>query len=448
MTEDFLHYVWRYKRLSWMGLKTTQGQSVDLLLVGEHNHHAGPDFTNARIRIDDTTWAGNVEIHIKASDWKKHGHQHDPAYNNVILHVVLDEDVPAFRANGERMPCLELRHYILPNLQQMYLRLISGSEWVPCQSHWPEVPQLTQTLWLERLLIERLEHKTADLQERFVANAGDWEETFFQLLSKTFGLTTNTQPFEQLSRSISFKLLHQHRHSLLHLEALLFGQAGFLEEDFVETYPRQLQQAYRFFQQKYQLVPIEKSNWKFLRMRPANFPTIRIAQLATLLYQSEHLLEKVLAARHIAELNHLFGYTPQPYWSTHYLLDKPASRKIKRIGHNRIHLLVVNAVAPLLFFYGQQHGDPSYQDRALDLLEALPAEDNNIINAWKKMGLQPKTSGSSQALIHLKQNYCNPRRCLHCAIGHTLFQKTTTENFNLNLVAPIENELPHSADSF
>jgi hypothetical protein len=428
MTEDFLHYVWRYKRFSWLNLQSTQGQSIELYLLGEHNHHAGPDFTNARIRIDDTLWAGNVEIHLKASDWLKHGHQDDPAYNNVILHVVLDEDLPIYRANGERLPCLELRHYILPNLQQAYLRLQHATEWVPCQNQWHEVPPLTQAMWLERLLVERLETKMTELQGRLESNRGDWEETFFQLLAKNLGLSANTEPFEQLARSLSFKLLSRHRDNLLHLEALLLGQAGFLETTFAEPYPLQLQETYRFFQKKFQLKPMDKSCWKFLRMRPANFPTVRIAQLATLIYRTEYLFGKVMAAKNGTELKNLLEHTLHAYWTTHYLLDKPAARSLKRLGETKIQLLIVNAIAPLLFLYGARNGETAYQERALQLLESAPAEDNHFIDGWKKMGVQPQSAGETQALLQLKQKYCSPRRCLHCAIGHAIFQKTITVN--------------------
>lgn len=422
MTEDFLHYAWRYQHFNSNHLQTTQGQNLTILAIGEHNRHAGPDFLNARLRIEDTYWAGNVEVHLKASDWLLHRHEKDPAYANVILHVVLDEDQVIQDPNGERIPCLELRRLLDPHLCSAYYRMLNNNLWVPCQNHWQEVKTLSVKLWLERVMVERLEAKTEIVKRFLDFNQGDWEEVCYQLLLRNFGLSVNLDPCEQVARSLPLKLIGRHRDNLLQIEALLFGQAGLLEQDFVEKYPQQLQTEYRFLRQKYGLESMPASNWKFLRMRPANFPTMRLAQFAVLLYQGSNLFSKILAAQDIEELAHLFSVTLHGYWSEHYTFDKPSTRKLKHLGTSFIELLILNACIPLIFFYGMYTQDAKYCDKALRFLQELPPEVNHIIDGWKKLGLEPEDAGQTQALIHLKRMYCDQRQCLHCAVGAAILR--------------------------
>lgn len=422
MTEDFLHYAWRYQHFNSNHLQTTQGQNLTILAIGEHNRHAGPDFLNARLRIEDTYWAGNVEVHLKASDWLLHRHEKDPAYANVILHVVLDEDQIIYDPNGERIPCLELRRLLDPKLSNAYYRMLNNNLWIPCQNHWQEVKTLSVKLWLERVMVERLETKTEIVKRFLEFNQGDWEEVCYQLLLRNFGLSVNLDPCEQVARSLPLKLIGRHRDNLLQIEALLFGQAGLLEQDFEEKYPQQLQSEYRFLRQKYGLEPMPASNWKFLRMRPANFPTMRLAQFAVLLYQGSNLFSKILAAQDIEELAHLFRITLHGYWSEHYVFDKASSRKLKHLGSNFIELLILNACIPLVFYYGMYTQDNRYCDKALRFLQELPPEANHIIDGWKKLGFEPEDAGQSQALIHLKRMYCDQRQCLHCAVGAAILK--------------------------
>ena len=422
MTEDFLHYAWRYQHFQPHHLHTTQGQNLAILAVGELNRHAGPDFTNARLRIDDTLWAGNVEVHIKSSDWLAHHHEQDPAYNNVVLHVVLDDDEPVYRTNGERLPCLELRRLLDPNLCNAYYRMLNNALWIPCQNHWHEVKELTKKLWLERLMVERLEAKTEVVGRLLEQNRGDWEEMCYQVLLRNFGLRVNMDPCEQVARSLPLKLIGRHRDNLLQVEALLFGQAGLLDVEFNDVYPRQLQQEYRFLRQKYGLESLPAGNWKFLRMRPANFPTMRLAQFAVLLYQGSNLFSKILAAHDIEELAHLFSVTLHGYWSEHYTFDKVSTRKLKHLGGNFIELLILNACIPIIFYYGVYTQDTRYCDQALRLMQELPPEENHIIDGWKKLGVVPEDAGNSQALLHLKREYCEGRRCLHCAVGNAILK--------------------------
>lgn len=423
MREDFLHYLWRFQRFDHHHLLTTQGETIHIVDTGQPNPHAGPDFLQARVRIGGTLWAGNVEMHLRASEWAAHGHGDDRHYDNVILHVVLEEDQPVLRANGERLPCLELQRRVPPGLNKVYWRLLHQADWIPCAPQFDSVPSLTHTLWLERLLVQRLESRTDAIGQRLAANNGDWEETFYQLLATGLGSKVNAEPFELLSRSLPLKLLLRHKAQLLQMEALLFGQAGLLEEEMQDDYPQRLQREYQFLRRKYDLTPIPTAAWKFLRMRPANFPTVRLAQLATSLYQSGHLFSKILAARDLTELENMFEVKLSNYWWTHYRFDKESPRRAKQLGRTTIHLLVINVIAPLLFFYGKHRGDTQYQDRALRLLEETPAEKNHVIEGWRGLGLSPDSAGQSQALLELKHHYCDRRRCLHCAVGHVLLKE-------------------------
>jgi hypothetical protein len=423
MREDFLHFVWRLRRFRLRELKTTTGQALEVIHPGQHNHHAGPDFLDARIRIDDTLWAGNVEMHLRSSEWHAHKHQDDPNYNNVILHVVLEEDVIIRHQDGERIPCLDLRNYLPVGLAKQYLRLLHSEQWVPCQQQLYTVPEITFNLWLDRLLVERLEERTLALEERLNRNGGDWEETFYQSLAWGFGLKVNADPFLMLAESLPLKTLLRHKNSLSQMEALLFGQAGLLEEDFTDEYPRQLQKEYQFLKQKYQLQPLSANHWKFMRMRPANFPSVRIAQWATLLFRTGQLFSKMLVAQNLREIENAFVVELSNYWQTHFRFDKTSKKSSKTLGKARIHLLVINIIAPFIFLYGKKRGADIYQERALSLLEAVPAESNHILAEWKALGIAAKQAGQSQALLQLKNSYCNEKRCLDCAIGCSILKR-------------------------
>lgn len=422
MREDFLHYLWRTRCFEVTNLHTTAGEPLEILHFGLYNPHSGPDFVHARVRLGGTIWAGNVEMHLLASDWILHGHQQDRAYDNVILHVVLEEDQPVIRSSGERIPCLELKNLIPPSIAAKYHQFLQNENRIPCQVHFSTVATITKTIWLERLLIERLEQKTAVIADTLEKNANNWEEAFYQALARNFGVHINTAPFELLAKSTSLLLLMKHKNSLFQLEALLFGQAGFLENTFEEDYPNQLKKEYAFLQKKYALSPILRESWKFMRLRPASFPTIRIAQLATLIFQSDHLFSKMLSAANVAELENMFELKLSNYWLTHYIFDKTSKKSQKKLGKSTIHLLIINAIVPFLFLYGKWRGEDHYQEKALQLLEQLPPEDNHIIQQWQSLGMAPSAAHQTQALLQLKNQYCDLKRCLDCAIGSAILQ--------------------------
>ena len=370
MKEDFLHYLWRLKKFDLSDLQTTAGEQIVIHEVGIPNNNAGPDFLNAKIKIGDTLWAGNVEMHLKSSEWLTHQHQTDTAYNNVILHVVLEEDQAIKRHTGEIIPCLELAKRVPLKLSTIYKKLIHNEYWIPCQHQLHTVKEITRELWLDRLMVERLEQKTKAIATRFEANQQNWEETFYQMLARNFGLKVNSDPFELLAKSVSILTLAKHKNSLFQIEALLFGQAGLLDKDFEDEYPQKLQKEYEHLKRKYQLTPIPTTSWKFMRLRPANFPTVRLAQFAMLIFQSSHLFSKILAVQNVKEVENMFELSISNYWQTHYVFDKASTKRKKSLGKNTIHLFIINTIAPFLFYYGSQKGNEKYKDKALELLEA------------------------------------------------------------------------------
>ncbi|MCB9315175.1 MAG: DUF2851 family protein [Lewinellaceae bacterium] len=422
MREDFLHFLWRWRRFDAQNLQTTDGEILEVLHPGELNQHAGPDFFNARIRLGETLWAGNVEMHLNASDWLAHNHHTDPAYDNVVLHVVLDEDQRLQRANGAALPCLELRQRIPPGLLDKYHRLMHERTWIPCARTYAEIPGLIRQNWLDRLLIERLEQKTAMVAQLVSACGQDWEEAFYRMLARNFGLKINTEPFETLAQILPRRLLARHSNNLLQLEALLFGQAGLLDENFADDYPKTLAKEYRFLRHKYDLQPMPAGQWKFFRLRPAGFPTVRLAQLAALLHRSAQLFSGVLDARDAPETGQLFHIDPSAYWQTHFRFDKTAAKRAKPLGREFVHLLLINTVAPFLFYYGQVKGRAEIQDRCLQLLEDLPPESNTVVATWAELGQKAANASDSQALLHLKSQYCDAGRCLECAIGTAILR--------------------------
>lgn len=424
MTEELLHHLWKFRLFQHIPLTTTTGEWIEVVKVGEHNQHAGPDFFNSKIRIGDTLWVGNVEVHLRASDWNKHTHQQNKSYDNIILHVVFEADHVIHRASGEPIPTLELSHRIDPIYLTNYERFKSSKDWIACEKQLAEVPAIVLHTTLNRLLIERLEEKYNEIMKILHLNKMNWEETFYQSLAKNFGFKTNALPFELLAKSLPSVILAKHKSSLLQLEALLFGQAGFLEQHFEGKYPLQLQNEYAFLKQKFKLVSMDKHLWKFLRLRPVNFPTIRIAQFAQLIYQSNHLFSKVIAAGELSELTSLLNTTVSLYWNTHYLFEKASKAKNKKLGDDSILNIIINTIIPFLFVYGKAKCDESYIDKALRFLEEMEGEKNSIINSWGNLNIPVKSAAETQALLQLKNKYCDYKKCLHCSIGNYLLKKT------------------------
>jgi len=418
--EDLLYYLWKMKSFDINDLKTTDGQLIEIIDFGHQNYDAGPDFAEGKIKIGDTVWAGNVEMHVYSSDWERHSHDLDIAYDNVILHVVYEHDQEVHTTTEQLIPCLELKDRIPQNIKHNYARLISNDSWIPCEKQITQVPKHTITFWLQRLVAERLEDKTNYCKMILDAQLNDWEETMYIMLMRYMGARVNIEPFETLAKNLPLSVVRKNRDDLTKIEALLYGQAGMLQANWPDEYFLELQKEYKFLAKKYDLTHINPVSWKFARMRPAGFPTIRLAQVAQILYSSEHLFSKILEAEDLAKVRQLFDATPSEYWEDHYRFGQESIIREKNIGQSLLDLLIINVVSPMLFLYGKSTGNYEYCDRAVSHLEGLKAEKNKIISGYKSLGIKAQNAAESQALLQLKKNYCDKKNCLSCNIGSKL----------------------------
>lgn len=417
ISEEFLQYIWENKLFVQQNLITTSGEKLEIIQVGKRNSDSGPDFFNARIKIDDTVWVGNIEIHIQASDWQKHNHQADKAYNNVILHVVENADKQITRENGEEIPTLVINYPA--HLKSNYQALLDARTWIACQNQFHKVDPVLLQLGFNRLMIERLESKTADILIRLKQNNNDWNETFYQVLARMFGFKVNAVPFELLAKSLSMHILEKHKNNLHQIEALLFGNSGLLNEQLLgDDYYLKLRDEYSFLYKKYGLSGIESHLWKFMRLRPGNFPTIRISQLAALIHRSSGLFSQILEIENVNDLKELFKVKASEYWNSHYNFNKTSKQiGLKELGDTSVNLLIINVVIPFLFVYGEKQNKHFLKNRALEFLEQLPSEDNSVISHWEDLGIKTHSSFETQALLQLKNNYCERKKCLNCQIG-------------------------------
>lgn len=414
MTEEFLQFVWKYGLFDRSGLFTDTGEPVEVMQLGEHNPNAGPDFLNARVKIGPTLWAGNVELHIRSSDWFAHGHQFDRAYENVILHVVYKYNQSVSGSGGAVVPTIRLP--VGEELFERY-RMLIGKGAIPCQDRIGLIDPLIADCWLNALVLERLQQKTESVTAILHQHQGDWEEALYITLARSFGFGINADPFEMLARSLPLSILRKHGHSRLQTEALLMGQAGFLKEDVPEGgYAYRLLSEYQHLAAKYGLVSMHVHLWKFLRMRPMNFPTLRIAQFAELMHSSGHF-SRILACKEISGLRRIFSVGANGFWNVHYTFEKPSEPGSKMLGEEAFQRIVINAVIPVLFQYGSMEGREELKDRAMDWLGRLPAETNRIVMDFARAGLCSASALYSQAILQLWNHYCCRKRCLSCSIG-------------------------------
>ena len=418
MREEFLYYLWE-NRLIDKVLQTTEGEAVEVVATGYRNTDSGPDFLEAKIQIGDKLWAGHVELHVKSSDWNRHGHQNDKAYQNVILHVVYENDL---KVND--IPTLELKGHFDEMLFANYQRFISSKSWIPCEKNIIKVPVFTRLSWLDRMAVERLESKSETVTKILETNQFDWEDALYKLLMRYFGLKVNNEAFEYLSNILPFKTLLKHADNLVQVEAMLMGCAGFLEDDFTEEYPLLLKREFAVMKAKFNLLTMPAERWKFMRMRPSNFPTIRLAQMAQLIHKNGGLFSKIKAAKNTAEVKAMFDIAASAYWETHYRLGVSTESKLKHLGDTTTDVLIINAVAPLLFCYGKLHKDESVCETAMQFLEETEAEDNAIIRHFAQCGVTAENAMQTQALLHLYSYFCKRKRCLECRIANVLLHKT------------------------
>ncbi|CAG5078120.1 DUF2851 family protein [Parvicella tangerina] len=424
MTEDYLHYIWKFQKFDHVNLETTEGEPVLIKKTGTHNDDAGPDFSEANVIIDGTEWFGSVEIHIRSSDWKKHNHQTDRAYNNVVLHVVYEDDGEVLNENGETIPTVELKLLIDHDAYFQYERFLQNGTGRPCQGQIQTVPKLTIINELDEMLVNRLLRKSHDIQELLVETGNNWEEVFHQLLFKYLGMKVNASPMFSLSKKVSYSLLQKNANDLKIAEALLFGQAGMLKKEGKEDYYRELRSEYLFLKQKYNLSSMTGAEWKFSRMRPPNFPTLRIAQLAAIYSSYQNLFQVIRDKTPLRHLQMIFGVQPSEYWQHHYSFKSLGDAKKHKgnLGKVALQNIIINVIVPFAFFYGRAIGDKTYEDYALLLLSSIPGENNKITRKFEDLEIGVLSAKDSQALIQLHDELCINKRCLNCKIGVYLVQ--------------------------
>ncbi len=417
MTEDFIHYLWQFQKFDHTDLQSHQGEPLQVLLPGQAHTHAGPDFQNAQVIINEIKWVGTVEIHIRSSDWIRHTHQTDEAYENVILHVVWIHDLPIFRKDGSEIPTLILQNRTDKREITQYRSLLESQETLACHAHFATSTEISRRSMLDRALIERLSRKAQKVHQILKATQHDWEETSWQMLGRAMGASLNADPMEWLTRQVPLKILRKHRDQPFQIEALLFGSSGLIPKEPSDEYSVQLQKEAHYLLKKYKIEPMPASVWKFLRLRPASFPTIRIAQLVQLAAQPQSLFSFILTHTEVSSIEKQWQVSSSSYWQSHYTFEKPSKQVRINLGKDTIQRMIINAVVPLLTAFSQYKDDSSFLDRAIELLEKLPSETNAWVDSWKSYGLKCHNAADSQGALEWMQSYCSPRKCLRCTVG-------------------------------
>ena len=420
--EQLLHYVWKHKIFSLKELKTTTGQQVEVIDTGLANTDAGPDFFNAKLKLDGVLWIGNIEIHERSSDWFKHGHHADTGYNSVILHIASEIDTEISRSNGERIPQIQL---ICPEaVRTNYKELLETDSYPPCYRIIPSLPPFTAHSWMTALQMERFEQKATLLNERLKRCQGNWEDAFFITLARNFGFGLNGDAFETWAHQLPFRAVDKHRNDLFQIEAIFFGQAGILEDSDGDGYYLRLKKEYTYLQHKFGLIPMDASLWRFLRLRPANFPHIRIAQLACLYHRAYGLLSRIMETETLQGVRDILKGGTSEYWLTHYTFGGSSPSRPKALSNTSLDLLIINTVVTFLYAYGLHKGNRVLCARAGSFLEELKAENNYITRMWEQCGMKASNAADSQALIQLKKEYCDKKKCLYCRIGYEYLKRS------------------------
>ena len=423
MKEDFLHYLWKFKKFDALNLKTFNGEEITIINVGQYLKLSGPDFFNAQITIGNQKWAGNVEIHLKSSDWYVHHHERDEAYENVILHVVWEHDTEIFRKNNTEIPVLELKKYVDAETISNYQSLTSPKSWIFCEKQLAAIPQFVLKNWQERLFFERLERKSNPIFELLQQTNHDWEAVLFCLLAKNFGLNTNGEIFLKIAQSIPFSIIRKESFEVENLEALLLGTAGLLDLEKEDNYFKDLKFRYFYLLHKYQLEKTIVEPVQFFKHRPDNFPTIRLSQLANLYHIHQNLFSKISIATSIENIYKTFNVSASNYWQNHYQFDKESPKKKKPLSKSFIDLVIINTIIPLQFAYAKSQGK-EISEGLIQLLDEVAPEKNSIMDKFRSFGIKSKSAFDSQSLLQLKNEYCNNSRCLECAVGMELLKNS------------------------
>ncbi len=421
MKEDFLHYIWQYKKFDFSNLTTVSGESLTITNCGNYLQLSGPDFFNAQIILGEQKWAGNIEIHIKSSDWYLHHHEKDSNYDNVILHVVWEHDIPVFRKDNSEIPVLEIKKYISKKDLGNYQALASPKSWIYCESQIATIDSFVLKNWQERLFIERLERKFMPIEQLLKETDNNWEAVLFCMLAKNFGLNTNGETFFKIAKSIPFSIIRKESAEVSNLESLLFGMADLFPVDIQDNYTKDLKTRFEYISQKHKLEKISIEPVQFFKHRPDNFPTIRLAQLAMLYHKGQNLFSRIIVAKTVTALHQLFEITITDYWQTHYQFDKESPKKKKQFSKSFIDLLVINTIVPIQFAYAKSQGK-EVSESLLALLREVPAEKNVIIEKFSNFGIKGNNAFETQSLLQLKNEYCNKSKCLQCAVGIQLLK--------------------------
>jgi len=419
MREDFLHYVWHYKKFDFLNLRTVCNKKISIIDTGIYTQHSGADFFNAQLKIDDLHWVGNVEIHLKSSDWYLHNHHGDSHYDNVILHVVWDYDLDVYRRNNTEIPVLQLKDYVQEDLKLSYMNLTENKSWILCEKQIKTIDKDLFVQWKNQLFSERLLQKSSIIEQLLHENKNDWEATLFCMLAKNFGLNTNGNSFLEIAKSIPFSVVRKESFEVENLEALFFGKANLLEVKFEENYPKELQSRWNYLQTKYKMERTFFNRLEFFRHRPDNFPTIRLVQLAMLYHSSHNFFGSIINSNSITDLYRFFNTSTSAYWKTHYVLDKESSSKKKNLSHRFVDLLLINTIIPFRFAYNRylkKNTETVLKDIAIE----IQPEKNSIIERFKKIGVESKNTLDTQALLQLQKYYCLHKRCLQCQVGKSL----------------------------
>lgn len=426
MKEEFIHYIWRYRLLHHSKLITAKREKINIISPGVYNSNSGPDFLNAKLEINEQLWVGNIEMHVKASDWYVHQHEIDSNYDAVILHVVWENDIDVFMKNNIPIPTLELKHKVALRLLKNYESLLFQKiNWIPCENQLLTVSSFIIENWMERLFIERLEEKSKIILQLLADTKNDYEAVLFQMLAKNFGLKVNSESFFKLSTSFSFLILRRVRRDTIQILALLFGQAGFLEESITHSFYKKLKTEYEYLKHKYQLRALDKNYFQFFRMRPSNFPTRRIAQLGGLYAKHEHLFSEILKKNKVIDFYNFFEIKMHPFWDNHYTFEKATKKKIsQRLTKSFVDLVIINTIIPLKYVYFKNNGILKHEE-LIDLMQSITPEKNSIIANFKKLKIHAKNAFETQALLQLKTKYCDYKKCLNCAIGSELIRSKT-----------------------
>lgn len=424
MHESFLHYLWQMQYFDKSNLLTTAGESVQIFNQGNANTNAGPDFSNARVRIGSIDWIGSVEVHVNSSMWFEHHHEEDCAYDNVILHLVWKHDKDVIRTDGTILPTLEIRDRVEESLVRKYRQLAGSAFSIPCKRSLLEVNEVIRLSMLDKALLQRLERKASEVTHLYQQNENDWEETWYQLLARNFGFKINADPFFRLAKLLPYKILRRHADKPEQIEALLFGQGGFLDRTKGDSYYLMLRREHKMLAHKYGIVQnkMSRSQWKFLRLRPANFPSLRIAQFSALINSGNCSFSKITSAQILADLKSVLTVMPTAYWRNHYQFGKKSTAACHEIGESSVESIIINSVAPLLAAYGRHHDRQDFIDRAMKILQQVPPEGNRITRTWRDIGLVAGSAFDSQALIELYNNFCQQNNCLNCNIGAALIR--------------------------